>query len=377
MDEKIKKLGIIINPIAGLGGKLALKGSDLEDILEKAEAMGGVPEAPNRMRTALKLIFPLNEKLEVLTYGGNMGEDILKEEGFHNVKVLGFPENNKTTSEDTKKAARLMADEKPDLILFAGGDGTARDIYEAVGEKVPVMGVPAGVKIHSSVYATTPTNAGTAARDYLDGKITHIKESAVMDINEELFRKSIVEAKLYGYMIVPDAGERIQNIKSAIHSEDDDLIGIVDTVMESMEDDIYYIIGPGSTTKILMDELGIEDTLLGIDIIKNKALCMSDVTEKELWELLNKEDIPAKLIVTIIGGQGNLFGRGNQQLSPRVIRKIGIKNIIVIATEHKIAELGGRPLVVDTGDTELDEALSGYIEIITGYNKSAYHKVHN
>jgi predicted polyphosphate/ATP-dependent NAD kinase len=377
MDEKIKKLGIIVNPIAGLGGKLALKGSDLEDILEKAEAMGGVPEAPNRMRTALKLIFPLNEKLEVLTYGGNMGEDILKEEGFHNVKVLGFPENNKTTSEDTKKAARLMADEKPDLILFAGGDGTARDIYEAVGEKVPVMGVPAGVKIHSSVYATTPTNAGTAARDYLDGKITHIKESAVMDINEELFRKSIVEAKLYGYMIVPDAGERIQNIKSAIHSEDDDLIGIVDTVMESMEDDIYYIIGPGSTTKILMDELGIEDTLLGIDIIKNKELCMSDVTEKELWELLNKEDIPAKLIVTIIGGQGNLFGRGNQQLSPRVIRKIGIKNIIVIATEHKIAELGGRPLVVDTGDTELDEALSGYIEIITGYNKSAYHKVHN
>lgn len=377
MDEKIKKLGIIVNPIAGLGGKLALKGSDLEDILEKAEAMGGVPEAPNRMRTALKLIFPLNEKLEVLTYGGNMGEDILKEEGFHNVKVLGFPENNKTTSEDTKKAARLMADEKPDLILFAGGDGTARDIYEAVGEKVPVMGVPAGVKIHSSVYATTPTNAGTAARDYLDGKITHIKESAVMDINEELFRKSIVEAKLYGYMIVPDAGERIQNIKSAIHSEDDDLIGIVDTVMESMEDDIYYIIGPGSTTKILMDELGIEDTLLGIDIIKNKELCMSDVTEKELWELLNKEDIPAKLIVTIIGGQGNLFGRGNQQLSPRVIRKIGIKNIIVIATEHKIAELGGRPLVVDTGDTELDEALSGYMEIITGYNKSAYHKVHN
>ncbi len=215
-----KKLGIIINPLAGLGGRVGLKGSDGADIVEKALALGGKPEAATRAAYALELLTELDELPEILTFGGDMGENTLRELGIR-CTVIGRPATERSTAADTIAAARKMRDEGCDLILFAGGDGTARNVCEAIGESVPVIGIPAGVKIHSAVYAINPRNAGQAAVSYLRGNITHCKSANVMDIDEDRFRQGFVEARLYGHMLVPDEPDHIQNSKSGAHPEEE------------------------------------------------------------------------------------------------------------------------------------------------------------
>lgn len=371
-----KKIGVIINPIAGLGGRVGLKGSDGPDILEKALALGAKPEASIRAGYALATLAEMKEHLKIYTYGGNMGENQLKEIGFK-VTVLGSPAGTQSSPQDTINAAKLMRDEKVDLIIFAGGDGTARNVCEAIGNSVPVIGIPAGVKIHSAVYAINPRNAGLVARDYLEGRIRKLKESEVMDIDEDLFRHGQVSAKLYGYMNVPESGSRVQNMKSGGASEKGELLGMAGYIVCSMEDDTIYFIGPGSTTRSIMEDLGLPNTLLGVDVVKNKQLIASDVTEPQLWNMVKDPQQNVKIIVTIIGGQGHLFGRGNQQISPRIIRRIGKENIIVAATNSKLLALKGHPLLVDTGDLELDQELCGYIEVIVAFGQSTIFKVSN
>lgn len=374
--ENKKKVGIIINPIAGLGGRVGLKGSDLPDIVERALALGGKPESPIRAGYALDIVAEIKDKLITYAYKGDMGENQLRKLGF-DVEVIGEPKSEKSTAQDTIDAAKKMLDIPVDLIIFAGGDGTARNICEAVGYEIPVIGIPAGVKIHSAVYAINPRNAGLVAKDYLDGKITKLKESEVMDIDETKFREGVVSARLYGYMNVPEASTRVQNMKSGGYSEEGELVGMAGYVVCSMEEDVYYIIGPGSTTRSIMDDLGLKNTLLGVDIVKNKKLIASDVTENQIWDLINSTSEKFKIIVTVIGGQGSLFGRGNQQISPRIIRKIGKENIIVVSTSSKLIGLKGSPLVVDTGDIELDQELSGVTEIYIAFGQTTYYKVTN
>ncbi len=371
-----KKVGFIVNPIAGLGGRVGLKGSDGADIVEKALALGGKPEAPIRAGYALSVLAEMKERPKVYTYGGSMGENQSKEFGFETI-VLGFPNEARTTPQDTINAAKLMREAEVDLIIFAGGDGTARNIYEAIGYSIPVIGIPAGVKIHSAVYATNPRNAGLIAKDYLEGRINQLRESEVMDIDEDLFRQGIVNAKLYGYMNVPESGARVQKMKSGGATEEGDLYGMAGYVVCNMEEDTIYIIGPGSTTRCIMQDLGLPNTLLGVDVVKNKQLIASDVSDMQLWELIKDPREKVKIIVTIIGGQGNLFGRGNQQISPRIIRRVGKENIIVVATSSKLIALKGQPLLVDTGDPDLDQELGGYIEVIIAFNQSTYFEVSN
>ena len=366
-----KKLGLIVNPLAGLGGRVGLKGSDGAEIQKKALELGAAPESQDRAIQALERIKGV-DGLEIVTYPGEMGEDAAKACGFE-PQVIGAINPGETTAEDTRNAARDMLRLSVDLVIFAGGDGTARDMYQAVGLDLPVLGIPAGVKIHSAVYATSPGNAGELAALYLKGGLASLREAEVMDIDEEAIRQGVVSAKLYGYLKIPFRTNLVQSLKTPSAGEATSLASIAYDVVENMEDDWLYIIGPGTTTQAITDELGLQKTLIGVDVVLDQKLLAADVNEAQLLDLLKGRQ--AKIIVTLIGGQGYIFGRGNQQISPRVIEKVGRENILVVSTKEKLYALGQRPLWVDTGDQTVDRMLTGYIRVVTGYNERAVRKV--
>lgn len=371
----MKKLGVIVNPIAGMGGRVGLKGSDGIEILQKAREMGAEPESPRRAIEALKIIAKLKDEIEVLAYPDEMGVDECREAGLE-PEVIGSIKSGETSPEDTMEAAREMAQKGVDLILFAGGDGTARNIYSAIGSKIPVLGIPAGVKIHSAVYAINPRSAGEVASLYLQGQVVNIREAEVMDIDEEAFRQGRVNAKLYGYLKVP-VERRVQSVKSGGRSEQAEVEGMAAEVVANMEKDTLYIIGPGTTTRAIMERLELPNTLLGVDVVLNRELIANDVGEKQLFNLLNQHGGNARIVVTAIGGQGHVFGRGNQQVSPRVIRLVGKNNIIVVASRDKLVALQPHPLLVDTGDPDLDQELSGYVRVVTGWEDSIMYRISN
>lgn len=371
-EVKILKLGFIVNPIAGMGGKVGLKGTDGEEVLEKAIELGALPESPKKAKKALEILIPIKDQITLLTGPGNMGEEEAIELGF-NPEVVGEVKD-KYLSEDTEKVAVDMVQQGIDLLLFAGGDGTARNIFNAIGDKVPVIGIPAGVKIHSGVYANHPRSAGEVALKYLQGEEMKVKEMEVMDIDEEAFRQGQVTAKLYGYMKVPFEPELVQNQKSGgIVGEEAALDGISDKIIEQMEEDVIYIIGSGTSTRPIMEKLELPNTLLGIDIVKNRELIASDVNEKEILKYIEGNKV--KIIVTVIGGQGYIFGRGNQQISGQVVKKVGKENIIIIASKQKLMSLEGRPLLVDTGDDEVNSMFNGYMKVRTSYTEESIHMV--
>ena len=369
----VKKLGLIVNPIAGLGGSVGLKGTDGASTYRKALELGAVPRAAPRAVEALRELGRL-VGLEVLTYPGPMGEDEAREAGLSHT-VIGSFDSDDTSADDTRRAAVEMAERSVDLILFAGGDGTARDLCSAVGDGFPALGIPAGVKMYSGVYATTPRAAGRAAAQFLAGETLHTRLGEVMDIDEEAYRHGDVQARLYGYLRIPDDTSHVQVTKSPSHADEgEDILAIAGEVVDSMQDGWLYILGPGTTTKGIADVLGIPKTLLGVDVVLDGGLVASDVTESQLIELLDGGR-PAKIVVTAIGGQGHIFGRGNQQIGADVIRRVGTDNIIVVATRRKLGSLGRRPLMVDTGSREIDRMLSGYIMVTTGRSESAMVKV--
>ena len=360
-------VGLVVNPYAGIGGAIALKGSDGADIREKALKAGAERKAMQRAETALKILQNYQKQLDFVTCGGEMGENVLKSLGFSYQTVFN-PNTQETSSDDTKQAVKAIIDKNVDILLFAGGDGTARDVYSVVPDNQLVLGIPAGVKIHSGVYAISPTAAGRVIEKILKGELSSIHESDVMDIDESAFREGIVKARRYGEMSVPAELEYVQAVKMG-GKESDELVldDIAAEVIERVDDELL-VMGSGSTVAAIMDDMGIENTLLGVDLVQNETLVKSDVTEKELFEAVSNAPNSVKLVITLIGGQGHLFGRGNQQLSPRVIRAIGKDNMWVVATKAKLKSLNNQPLRVDTGDSELDNELSGTIRVITGYH---------
>lgn len=375
----MRKVGLIINPLAGIGGRVGLKGSDGREIVEKAFAMGAVAEAPLKAGRALNRLINMREEFQLLTYPGPMGENVARDMGFDPV-VLGSLEGEWTTPEDTEKAAVDLREAGAELILFAGGDGTARNVYHAIANSLPVVGIPAGVKIHSAVYADTPTHAGDAAALFLSGSgRIQLREAEVMDIDEEAFRQDRVSARLYGYMTVPNVRNLMQSAKAgSVSTESDTMMSIASHIVTHMEQDVCYLMGPGTTIRAVMDVLGLKNTLLGVDAVLNRELVGSDLNESALLELLDEMDskgIPSKVVVTVIGGQGYVFGRGNQQLSHRVLKRVGKDNIIIAATEAKMIALGGKPLLVDTGDVTVNEQLSGYVKVITSMNRQMAYRV--
>ncbi len=371
---QVRRVGVIVNPIAGIGGRVGLKGSDGAEIQREALALGAVPRSGGRAMEALEQLRAV-DNLEIITYPDQMGEEAARACGFKPT-VLGLITPGATTAEDTRCAAREMQRAGVRLLLFAGGDGTARDIYEAVGLDQPALGIPAGVKIHSAVYATSPSSAGQLASLYLEGRVTTLREAEVMDIDEDAFRQGTLAAKLYGYLKVPFRTSLVQNLKVASIGGGASTAAIAEDLVDRMEDGVLYIIGPGTTTLAITDELGLPKTLLGVDVVLDRELVAADANEAQLLELLDTYgDEQARIVVTPIGGQGYLFGRGNQQISPNVIKRVGRENVIVVSTKEKLYALGSQPLRVDSGDPALDEALGGYLTIVTGYNERAVRRV--
>ena len=359
-----KKIGLIVNPIAGMGGPVGLKGTDGKEILNKAISLGASPVAPIRASLFLNKLEPMKSHIELLTAGGLMGEEEALIHGFSPTVI--DVSKNETTAEDTIHAAKKTSDENVDLLVFCGGDGTARDILKGVGMRTPVLGVPTGVKMHSAVFAVTPVAAADVSMNFLWRNLP-LREAEVMDVDENLFREGRVSAELYGYVLTPYEPHLIQANKLASPMTENEMrnqAAIAIDIIESMQPNLFYILGPGTTTRTIVDLLDEKKTLLGVDVLLDRKIIRRDVTEKQLLELLSERK--AEIIVTPIGGQGFIFGRGNQQISPKVIRKVGKGNVTVIATESKLATL--TTLKVDTGDQKLDgEFRKCEIDVISDY----------
>ena len=378
------KIGILVNPLAGIGGAVGLKGSDGEAVVARAFARGAQKRAGLRMAQCLRAFAqdfdpasdPALEAEAIepcwLTVAGEMGADVLRRCGLTGECV--YQPAARTQARDTREAVDRLLRAGIDLLLFAGGDGTARDVHDALeaagaSERLAVIGVPAGCKIHSAVYALTPKHAGELLASLCRGQPLRLDAARVMDLDEDAFRRGEVRARCYGYLQTPQAATHMQADKQgSLPDEAGVRDDIASEIIETMEDGVLYLIGSGSTPAAIMDQLGLPNTLLGIDLVRDGERLLADADEAALLQAL-RDDTPARLIVTPIGGQGHVFGRGNQPLSPAVLQRLGLENILLIATPAKLRGLQGRPLVVDTGDEQVNAQLRGLMTVITGYQQ--------
>ncbi len=348
-------LGLIVNPVAGIGGRYALKGSDDRAGIERALAQGATRVSVARARRALAVLRGFVPDVDVLAPAGEMGELVALDVG-HSVAVLTHRPATPTTAADTHAAARELVERCAELILFAGGDGTARDVVAAVGADVPVLGIPSGVKMRSAVFGTTPEAAGEAAGRYLANPSGfELVEREVVDAPD-----AALESELFGVAHVPSVPGRLQRGKAASRRVDDGpLAALCEELARTMEPGRLYLLGPGTTTGRIMRSLGLEPTLLGVDVVRDGALVELDADEGTLLRLL-AAGVGATLILGVIGGQGFLLGRGNQQLSARVLERVGAENVVIVAGADKVAALDPPVLRVDLGDGSAEPALSGY-----------------
>ncbi|MDE0545370.1 ATP-NAD kinase family protein [Microbacterium sp. C7(2022)] len=372
-------LGLVINPVAGIGGPAGLAGSDGADVQSLARERGSAARAAERAVTALEML-PRGSR--VLTAAGSMGADAAATAGV-DTEVVYAPAHGSSLGEaqatvpaDTTAAVRALTDAGATLVLFSGGDGTARDVAAALRDSpsTAALGIPAGVKMYSPVFAVSPRAAGALAADWLEGALP-TQQCEVLDVDEAALRRARVEPRLYGTLPVPYRSGRTQARKAASPaSEHAAVVAAARSAVSAMRPGVRYLLGPGGTMAEVARALGVEKTPLGVDVVLDGALVRRGASELELLDEITHG--PAKAIVSIIGGQGFVLGRGNQQLSARVIRALGADPLVVVAPESKLIELHGRPLLVDTGDPESDAAIGGYVRVITGLAASSFYPVH-
>ncbi len=359
MVARVGKIGFIINPIAGMGGAVGLKGTD--GLAAAARARGAKPQAAVRARACLHL---LSREADFLffTASGQMGEDELRHCGLQ--YTMAYKAAEKSSSLDTKLACQAFLKEGVDLILFCGGDGTARDVASAVG-MLPILGIPAGVKMHSGVFAISPQAAAQLALGFIRGEL-NARETEIVDVDEELYRAGELQTRLYAIAKAPYQPVLVQERKRIYSSSNEDEFKdqIALFASEFMRDGSAYILGAGTTTSRIAEHLGVEKTLLGVDVLKNGKLLLKDASERDLLALLDRET-NVKVIVSPIGAQGFILGRGSQQISAAVMRCVRVENLIIVSTPHKLAELPR--LLVDTGDLQMDGILAGKRMVVTGY----------
>ncbi|MBU7013076.1 MAG: ATP-NAD kinase family protein [Theionarchaea archaeon] len=357
-------IGLIVNPVAGLGGTVGLKGTD--GVAKKAVQLGAVPQSGER---AVKMLQNL-KNVDICTCGGEMGAYAAQKAGC-NYKVVYQP-SSPTSFKDTVKAARIM-EKKVDLLVFCGGDGTAREVCQV---DTPILGIPAGVKMYSACFAVTPDSAAEITHLFLEGKI-HTAYCEILDIDESLYRKGVLSVNLFGYANVPQH-TTVQSSKQVISDESYQKREIAAFISELIREDTVYIVGAGTTTKAIGDILEVDKTLLGVDIVRGNRLLKKDCSENDILAVVKKEkekekEMKAKIIVSPIGGQGFIFGRGNQQLSPAVITTVGTENIVVVATPEKLVKTP--VLHVDTGDANVDAQLKGEYVVVCGYRLATRKRV--
>ncbi|MDQ7050262.1 MAG: ATP-NAD kinase family protein [Enterobacterales bacterium] len=359
------RIGLIINPYAGIGGRVGLKGSDGDAIRAQALQLGGKKLAQCKAENALREIVHERESFEILTASKQMGQTLCQKLQLSHQVV--YQAQQPSSAKDTQQALLEIQKQQPDLILFVGGDGTARDIYQVINEQQVVLGIPAGVKIHSAVYAVSAQAAGIVVHQLIKGQLVNLTEANVVDLDEQAFRLGQVKSQYYGEMLIPDSIQYMQAVKQASqYHQQQNLEEIADYIIEEMEHDFYYVIGSGTSCAAIMQQLGLDNTLLGSDIIYQGQLVKADANEQDLLEYLGK-GIKLRFILTVIGGQGHILGRGNHQISPAVVNAAGWENFIIIASEQKIKELQSKPLLVDSGDKQLDSQLEGMQKVIIGY----------
>jgi len=367
------KIGFVVNPIAGMGGRVGLKGTD--GVVEEAKRLGAKSVAPTKAKDMLKeFLSKASEKEETLwfTCSGEMGYNELRKTGAKNIEITYKTKKEITASEDTQNACKTFLEKSVDIIVFCGGDGTARDIFSIVKNKIPILGIPSGVKMHSAVFGINTDASAKMLHEFINKRLT-IGDAEIMDLDEERYRKGEWNIKLYGVAKGIVEPTYIQVGKTTFESVSDN--AVKDEIAEHIEDEIkdnpnfLYLFGSGGTIDYIAEKLGYKNTLLGIDAAYNSKVVGNDLNEEEILKLLDKYP-KAKVILSPIGAQGFILGRGNLQLSPKVIKKIGLDNILVVSTPSKLAST---PMIrVDTGDKNLDKKFKEheFMMIVVGYRLS-------
>ena len=370
------RVGLVVNPIAGMGGRVGLKGTD--GVLEEAISRGAEPGSSHRAALMLRRFMEACDGLrgapEVLwvVSSGDMGMEAIKEARVPRAEaqVVHVPRDPlHTTADDTMRACKAIEAEGVDVLVFSGGDGTARDVLRAVDQRVPVLGIPAGVKMHSGVFAITPAGAAETLLDFLQGRLD-VAEADVIDLDEELYREGEWNLKMFGTANTPYEPNLIQGGKIMVHSASDkDLLeDIAECIEEYIKEDpeTLWILGPGGTLRFIGEWLGVDKTLLGVDAVADGKLVGKDLDERGLLALLERFD-KARIVVSPIGAQGFFLGRGNLQLSPDVVRRVGVEGFEIVSTPAKLART---PMLrVDTGDAEVNQAFldRGHLGVLIGY----------
>lgn len=367
--------GLLINPVAGVGGSVALKGSDSAEVQARARQRGGRPRGRERALRALRAAGSAVGDVRWLTWGGAMGADVLAEAELA-AQTLGEPQDP-CSAADTRQAAAAMLEAGADLLVFCGGDGTARDLLAALGRRLPVLGIPSGVKMHSGVFAATPESAGSILRALVEGGLVRAAVAEVRDLDEAALAEGTVRPRFHGELAVPEIGGFLQHTKEAgRESEALALEEIVADVCERIEDEPgTYLLGPGSSLAAIKEALGMQATLLGVDVWAGGGQAGQDVDAAWLADYLEASAEPVTMVVSFTRQQGFLLGRGNQQFSPAVLRRVGRAGLLVVGTRSKLLTLEGRPLLIDTDDPELDRAWAGLVEVVTGYRDSLFYRI--
>lgn len=335
------RVGFVVNPIAGMGGRVALKGTDGLDALREARARGAVPLAADRAREALALLVEKAPPVSVLAAPGEMGAELARESGLK-WEATAPAGGRDTTAADTRAAVAAIRRAGVDLLLFAGGDGTARDVLDGGGAELPVVGVPTGVKMHSGVFAATPRAAGSAAAAYLrDPRPDALREAEIADVDEARLREGRLESRLYGVVRVPR-----QPLLMVGRKEPSGLLSaagvdaLAAAIALELPSERLTLLGPGGSTAAILRHAGLSGTLLGVDAVRGGELVGRDLDEARLLRVVEVEGgSGVQLVIGVVGGQGALLGRGNQQLSPRVLRRVGRERVRIVAAADKLLAL--------------------------------------
>ena len=380
--EQRQRIGFLINPIAGMGGRVGLKGSD--GVVELAIARGAKPSAALRAGEMLEALrsrlvgHPSPPDFVWITSAGGMGEDALRSAGFEEIEVVyrapamdeARDPSERTDASDTRNAVRAFLASGVTLVVFCGGDGTARDVCRITGRDTPILGVPAGVKMYSGVFGVSPARTAEIVAHYLEGRY-ELTDADVLDVDEDAFRAGRLDVELFDSARTPSEPQLMQSAKQVIEDpgEESAKAQIAEHVAEEFEahPDALFLLGPGSTVASVAHRNGLEKSLLGVDAVIAGRLIGRDLRESELLELIAAHP-EVWLVLSPIGAQGFVLGRGNQQLSPAVLRRIRRERVVVVATP---AKLDRTPLLrFDTGDPALDAELAsgGFFPVVTRYH---------